>query len=85
MKYYRLLILIKTFTKMTLDTCIMFLRRHYVTKGIFNVNEDCSTFVQDQLFTYKHELLVDIVITALLLSAYSPAVAFLLTLTLFYL
>ena len=86
MKYYRLLIHIKTFTKMTLETCIMFLRRHYVTKGIFNVNGDCSTFVQDQLFTYKHELLVDIVITALLLlSAYSPAVAFLLTLTLFYL
>ena len=61
-EYYR----IKAFTNMTLET--------YVTKGIFNVNGD---YGQDQLFTYKHELLVDIVRTALLiLSTYSPAVAF---------
>ena len=71
---------------MTVETCMYVSKRHYVTKGIFNVNRDCGQLIQDQLFTYKHELLVDIVRTALLLlSAYSPAVAFLLTLTLLYL
>ena len=61
-------------------------KRHYVTKEIFNVNEDCGQLIQDQLFTYKHELFVDIVRTALLLlSTYSPAIAFLLTLTLVFL
>ena len=74
---------IKTFTKMTLDTCTYVSKRNYVTKGIFNVDGYCGKLTQDQ---YKHKLLVDIVRTALLLlSAYSPAVAFLLTLTLLYL
>ena len=77
---------IKTFTKMTLETCMHVSKRHYVTKGIFNVNGDYGQLTQDQLFTYKYELLVDIVRTALLLlSTYGPAVVFLLTLTLLYL
>ena len=59
-EYYR----IKAFTNMTLETCMYISKRHYVTKGIFNVNGD---YGQDQLFTYKHELLVDIVRTALLM------------------
>ena len=31
---------IKTFTKMTLETCMYVSKRHYFTKGIFNVNGD---------------------------------------------
>ena len=47
-EYYRLLIHIKTFTKMTLKTCIYVSKRHYATKGIFNVNGDCGQLTQDQ-------------------------------------
>ena len=46
MRYYRLLIHFQTFTKMTLETCVS--KRHYVTKGIFNVNGSCGQLTQDQ-------------------------------------
>ena len=51
---------IKTFTKLTLETCMHVSKRHYVTKGIFNVNGDYGQLTQDQLFTRGTQRIVSV-------------------------